>query len=390
MKFTKIALGLLGCCILFCGCTKNTDAVIKINDKVISKAEFYDDYKRIKNVQLKNAPKEIQKDTSYAALSIKNRFVNDVIVRELLAQEFEKRKLTASEEEIKANKEKIIAQVGSLERFNNILKENNISEERLNSDMANEVKIDKLYSELNKNKITDTDALKFYKEHKSDFERPERVKASHILIDTNEEPIKKAIVDADKEGKLSQSEIDKKVKEEVAKAQALAEEVRQKALKNPKNFAQLAKEYSQDKGSAQNGGDLGYIIKEQVVPEFGEMAFSQKVGTVSPLVKSQFGTHIIYVTDKAAAGVQPFGEVKADLKTYLERQQKYETIQKLIEGLKASAKIEYIDSSLNPANLEKEIEKALPKQLEFEQRANAPKSKLKILDKFDKKKEEQK
>ena len=388
MKFTKLALSLLCCTVLFCGCTKDNSAAIKVNDKIITKAEFYDDYKKIKKVQLANAPKEIQKDTSYTSLSIKNNQVKDAIARELLNQEFEKRKITASEEEIKEQTQKVINRIGSIEVFTNLMKENGITQERLNSDMANEVKVEKLYRALSKKKITDADAEKFYKENKESFERPERVQAFHILIKTRKEEHKLAIAAADKEGKLSQSQIDKKADEEVTKAKALVTEIRQKALNNPKNFSQLAKEYSQDIGSAQKGGDLGYVTKEQLVPAFGEALFKLKVGEISTPVETQFGTHIILAKDKVKAGIQPFSEVKAELKKFLENKDKYETMEKLMNGLKSSAKIEYIDESLNPKNLEKAMEEALPKQLDFEQKMYAPKSKTKILDKIKKQKEE--
>lgn len=359
MKFTKLALTLLSGAILFCGCTKDKSVAIKVNDRVITKAEFYDDYNKIKNLQIKYLPDDLKKDDSYVILSIKSKCVNDAIVNALLTDEFEKRKINASEEEIKARKDKIIAQLGSKEAFDKLIKENNITEEKLNSDMANEVKTEKLVNSLVKVKITDSDVQKFYKQNKSEFTTPERVLASHILFDTNIESIKRAIVAADKEAKLSQEEVDKKAKEDLAKIEALANEVRQKAVNNPKNFAKLAQEYSQDPGSAQNGGDLGYIVKDQVVPEFGNMAFSQKVGTISPLVKSQFGTHIIYVKDKTAKQTQTFASVKADIKEYLAKKEKFEAFNKFIKGLKDKATIEFVDTSLDPKNIEKKIQESL-------------------------------
>ena len=126
------------------------------------------------------------------------------------------------------------------------------------------------------------------------------------------------------------------------------------------------------------------VTKEQVVPEYSQAIFSTKVGTVCPLATSQFGTHIIYVKDKTKAGIQPFSIVKADLKRYLEMEQKQKTMQKLIEGLKSSAKIEYVDEKLNPENLKKEVDKALEKQIEAEMRAINPKTKSSFLDKFKK------
>lgn len=369
MKFTKIACTLLCSVALFCGCAKNSDVVLKINDKAITRAEFYNDFDKIKNSQLKNAPNELKKDDSYMVLSLKERYLNDVITRELLAQEFAKRKIEASEDEIKAKKQQVIAQIGSEEQFKKILKENNVSDERVNSDMANEVKLEKLINSLSGAKVTDAEIQKFYNENKAQFTMPERVQVSHILINVNPEDIKRQITDADKDAKLSTADIDTKVKEEVAKKESLAAELQKKAAKNPKEFAKLAKEFSDDKGSAPQGGDLGFVTRESVVPEFANAAFKQKVGTVSPLVKSQFGYHIILVKDKAAKGIQPLAKVKTDLSAYLAQQKKMVAMQNLINGLKDSAKIEFVDESLKPENLKKQIDEALPKQIEFEKKA---------------------
>ena len=90
MKFTKLALMFLCSVILFCGCTKNNDVVLKINDKEITHGEFYSDFNKIKESQFKNTPKEAVKDDSYMVLALKERYINDVIVRELLKQEFDK------------------------------------------------------------------------------------------------------------------------------------------------------------------------------------------------------------------------------------------------------------------------------------------------------------
>jgi len=386
-KCTKIALTILCSSILFCGCTKSSDVVLKINDEAVTRAEYYDDFNRIKNVQFKNAPKEYQKDTSYPVLALKEKYTEDVIIRKLLNQECQKRNIEATPEEIKAKKEQVIAQIGSEEQFKNILKQNNISNEKLNSDLASEVKTDKLVNSISGSEASDSEALSYYKKNKEQFNMPERVEASHILIDVNPENIKRKITDADKQASLSTMDIDKKVKEEVKRKEALAKEVQQKASKNPKDFAKLAKEYSEDEVSAKNGGSLGYITKDSVVKEFGDAAFSQKVGTVSPLVKSQFGYHIILVTDKSAKGIQSFDKVKNDIKAFLTQQKKFETMHNLISGLKASANIEYIDESLKPENIKKQLEEAFQAHLKMEQEKNTPKTKMKELNKLNKQEE---
>ena len=376
---TKLAITVLCSAVIFCGCAKDSDVVLKVNDKEITRAEFYGDFNKIKNAQFKNAPANIKKDTSYAVLSLKERYVNDVIMRSLLTQEFEKRNISVSENELKAKKDQIIAQVGSQEQLDKLLKENNITEDRLNEDMTSEIKIEKLLKSLKVSEATDADAQKFYNENKSRFATPERVLAYHILIDVNPENIKRKLADADKDASLTQEQLEQKVAAEVQRKEALAKEVAAKAQKNPKDFAKLAKQYSDDEASAQKGGELGYIGANDVVKEFSQAAFALKPNTVSGLVKSQFGYHIIYVKDKAKAGAQSFDTVKKDIKQYLSEQKKQEAAQKFFEGLKNGAKIEYVDESLKPENLKKQLDEALKKQVDAEKKKSGSQSKLKNL-----------
>ena len=214
MKFAKIMSLLLCTTVLFCGCIKDNRAAIKINDKVITRAEFYDDFNKMKDAQFKNLSKDLQAPDSYLVLSLKNKFVNDVIFRELLAQEFEKRKIEATQKEIDAKKAEIISQMGSEENLNKILKENAITPERLQKDLASEVKTIKLLDQLNVTKVSDKDAQKYYNNNKDKFNFPDRILVSHILIDTSAENIRRKVIDADKDAKLSNAQIDEKVKQE--------------------------------------------------------------------------------------------------------------------------------------------------------------------------------
>ena len=364
MKFTKIALTLACSMVLLCGCAKNSDVVLKINDKEITRAEFYGDLAKIKDIQLSGAPKELRKESSYASLALKDRFTNDVIVRTLLEEEFVKRKIEATDKEINAKKEEIIKKIGSKEEFEKRLKDSDISDERLKKDIANEVRVEKLVKQITGDvKVSDSDVEKFYKENKAQFTTPERVEVAHILFGTNKEDIKRAIVEQDKEGKLKSKDIEAKINEEITKKEALAKDIAQKLSKNPKQFAEFAKKYSDDTASAQKGGDVGFITKDSVVKEFGDVAFTQKVGTISPLVKTQFGLHLIYVKDRSAGGTQSLASIKNDLKEYLVQTKKAEVFQKYVEGLKNAAKIEYYDESLKPEVIRKKLEEALPKQL---------------------------
>jgi peptidyl-prolyl cis-trans isomerase C len=151
--------------------------------------------------------------------------------------------------------------------------------------------------------ITDEALHKLYDEATKQMAAEKEVHARHILVETEDE----------------------------AKA-VLAE------LKNGADFAELAKKKSKDPGAA-DGGDLGYFTKDQMVPEFAEIAFKLENGQISDPVKTQFGWHIIKVEDKRDRPVPEFDKVKPQLETYLSRRAQAE----LIGKLRADAKIERLD-----------------------------------------------
>ena len=123
-------------------------------------------------------------------------------------------------------------------------------------------------------------------------------------------------------------------------------------LKNGADFATLAKQKSKDPGAA-DGGDLGYFTKDQMVPEFAEVAFKLDKGQISDPVKTQFGWHIIKIEDKRVKPTPSFDEVKGQLQNYVARRAQAE----LVANLRKSATVERLDqpastpdpSALNPA-----------------------------------------
>ena len=125
--------------------------------------------------------------------------------------------------------------------------------------------------------------------------------------------------------------------------------------KNPENFEKIAQKESDDKASGERGGELGFFTKEAMVPEFSKAAFSMKPNTISDLVQSPYGYHIIKVTDRMEAGTTPFVKVKDEIKFYLETQKQIEVLKKLTDGLMKNAKIEYLNEDYNPKRVVKEV-----------------------------------
>src|ERR1700683_469520 len=136
--------------------------------------------------------------------------------------------------------------------------------------------------------VTDKDLRAYYDQHIDRFKVENRVHVEHILCKT-----------------LGKTDA------EVAEIKQKADDVLKKA-KSGANFEDLAKKYSEDT-TADKGGDLGWIVEGQTVPEFDHVAFSEPKGTISDLVKTQYGFHIIKVLDKEVAHTKTFEEVRSEI-----------------------------------------------------------------------------
>lgn len=155
----------------------------------------------------------------------------------------------------------------------------------------------------NATQVTPQDLQSYYNQHGDEFRVPEQVNVRHILVKTPP---------PGPDGKEDQKAVDA--------AKAKAEDLL-KQVKAGGNFADLAKKYSDDPGSAKNGGSLGWIGRGRTVPEFEKAAFSLPKGGTSDLVKSSYGFHIIHVDDKQDAHEKSIDEVKSQIEGTV-RQQK--------------------------------------------------------------------
>jgi peptidyl-prolyl cis-trans isomerase C len=182
----------------------------------------------------------------------------------------------------------------------------------------NKVLMEALLQDVGKTAQTDDAMHKVYDDAIKQMPPEEEVHARHILVPTEDEA--KAI---------------------------------QAQLKKGADFATLAKEKSKDPGAA-DGGDLGYFTKDQMVPEFSEVAFKLDKGQISDPVKTQFGWHIIKVEDKRTKPTPSYDDVKSQIETYVAHRAQAE----LVDKLRSAAKIERLDqppaaaadpSALNPA-----------------------------------------
>lgn len=363
MRGKKLLTTLAVSAVLFAGCgLKSGEAIIKVNNQNITQGQFDAEFdKQAGNGIAKALGIDVKDDkNSFLYMLIKDRVVNELIVKTLLNQEMQKRGIEVTNKDVDDAVKEIIDKVGSKEQLDALLKQNGISNSQFKKDLKEEVKMKKLAKELGSSSVSDAEAKKFYNDNISKFKHPDKVRASHILISVNPQEIEEVVKSDPNNKNIDETAVKAKVAAEVQAKEAKANQILAEAKKNPTQFAKLAKENSEDTATANKGGDLGFFAAKEMVPEFSKAAFSMKPNTISDKpVKTQFGYHIIMVTDRSAAGQDPFEKVKPSIKAYLENQKQIELIDKLTESLKKSAKIEYINTSYDPANIQKGVQESI-------------------------------
>jgi peptidyl-prolyl cis-trans isomerase D len=170
--------------------------------------------------------------------------------------------------------------------------------------------------------ISDADVQAYYNAHQDQYQVKDQVKVRHILI----------AVPSGSDAKTD------------AAAKAKAEDVL-KQIKAGGNFADLAKKNSDDPGSKDQGGELGWLDKGKTVPEFEKAAFSLPVGQTSDLIKTQFGYHILQVEEKKTAHLRPLAEVKPEIVPILEQQRVGAAEQSFASALASDAKKEGMEKA---------------------------------------------
>ena len=373
MRGKKLLAVLAVSAVMFAGCgLKSHEAIIKVNDKAITQAQFDQMMeKQAGSGMLAAMGVDVKKDkNSFIYLLLKDRIINELIVKSLLDEEIQKRGIKVTNKDVDEAIKTIIDKVGSKEQLDAILKENGISNSQFKDDLKEEVKMKKLAQQLGNSSVSDAEAKKFYNDNINKFKYPDKVRASHILISVNPVEITEIVKSDAKNKNLDEAGIKAKVNEEIKAREAKVNKLLAEAKKDPTQFAKLAKENSDDTASAVKGGDLGFFTAKEMVPEFSKAAFAMKPNTVSDKpVQTQFGYHIIMVTDRAAAGQTPYEKVKNDIKGYLENQKQIEMIDNLTESLKKNAKIEYVNQEFDPSYVKKEVKKTIDNSAELAKQA---------------------
>jgi peptidyl-prolyl cis-trans isomerase C len=253
------------------------------------------------------APQELEQALDIA--------LEKLLARELIFQQALAEGTLADEAQIAAEKQKILANFPSEEEFYATLAKGGISPESYHRMLRQDVTVN-LISAAKLETVpepAEEEILATYEQHPEQMVRPGRIRASHILIRTDD-------------------------KAEAA-AQQLLEELQQRA--GQEDFAGLARQYSQCP-SAPAGGDLGYFRRGDMVREFEQVAFSAPVGEVAGPVRTQFGLHLVKVLEKEADVALTLAESRPKITRFLRGQQGARLLQQWVASLREQATVEIL------------------------------------------------
>ena len=192
-----------------------------------------------------------------------------------------------------------------------------ISSDELRDSIRRSIAIEKLLLDQGVELPTDEEIKKFYDDNPDKFSKPEQVHVRHILL-----KVKPGA--GDKKWKSAKEKIDK---------------IHEKAKDEETDFAKLAKEKS-DGPSAKNGGDIGFIGKEQFDKNFTKVAFDLEKGEVSEPVKTRYGWHVIQLVERRDSEKVPFEKIKPKLAEQLKNQRIHKQLKSYIEKLREDSEIE--------------------------------------------------
>jgi peptidyl-prolyl cis-trans isomerase C len=233
--------------------------------------------------------------------------------------------MKATDAEVQAELQRITKTFKSDAEMNAALANQMMDRTALEKSLHQSLAVSKYVDENINKKITVTpeEVAKYYTGHPAEFQHPDIVRTSHILISAGENAEQDALAKQRAEALLAR-------------------------VKKGEDFAKLARENSTDE-SASRGGDVGFSSRDTLIPEYAEAAFSLPVGGVT-LIRTSLGYHIVKVTDKKKEGLSTLDEVKAQLTDFLKKEKARTDLTKLVNQLRDQAKIEILIPAGQPLN----------------------------------------
>ena len=264
--------------------------------------------------------------------SVVKDLIEKEVVRELVHQQGKKNNLKIDSELIEKELESLRKPYPSEEEFNKALSARSITLEDLKNSMAVDINARQLLNEHIKGKIdiSDADVKKYYEDNKPKFQRPESFRTRHILA---------ALFTPEELRTQSISELQKNREYFFIKAERKIDDII-KELKEGADFEELAKQKSDDEGSKDNGGDLGFIYKGVFDSAYDEAVSKLSPGETSGKIETRFGFHVAQLIEKHPSELAPFDEMEKAIQKYLFTEEAKKLVTAYVNSLKKQAQIE--------------------------------------------------
>lgn len=322
-------------------------AIATVNGRAIP-ASVYEMY-------LKNAREELRayegsEEGRRKIELLREGIVSELIDRELIRQEAERRNLRPEPERVAEEERRAVEQLGGEEKFAAYLAEHKLAREEFMETARSPLFAELLRRELGKDlKVSDEDVASYYESRRADaaFQLPERVTASHILVAARPNLIERQLRE---ERGLEGVELQSAVRAEVEARRARAEGLRLKlhkpvGLAGGPDFAALAREFSDDAGTRGAGGALGTFARGSHAKAFDDAAFALKAGEVSRVVQTDFGFHVIKVTAREPARSLTLEEAAPEIRRRLLAAREAETLAAWLKEARRAARIRVAESA---------------------------------------------
>jgi peptidyl-prolyl cis-trans isomerase C len=290
------------------------DVLARVNGEPVERWEFDNADKRLEARAGGSIPADRRDEILRGVL-------DQLVAYHLLAQEARARKFAAADQDVDARVAEIRKNFPDEAAFTQAIAAQGLTVDHLRAQTRSNLEVQKVIdAEVSaKVSVQDADVSTFYQQNLERFKQGESVHASHILIGVPQgaTPEQKAAAKAKAESALKQ-------------------------VRGGADFATVARAQSQDPGSAQNGGDLGFFPKGQMTPAFEEAAFKLKTGAVSNIVETPFGFHIIKSLGRRPPRTAPLDEVSGQIKEFLTQGQREQKLEQFIAQAKGKSKLEML------------------------------------------------
>ncbi len=234
--------------------------------------------------------------------------LDQMIEQRLILQQASRQGVPATDAQIDKALADIKANFPSEQEFNFALEQRGLTLADLRDRLRTNLTVQNLQAKVSNPTVSDAEIQKYYQEHRAEYDQPEQIHVRHILVDSE------------------------------AKARLVLAR-----LNRGEKFADIARAVSTDSGSKEQGGDLGWIRRGQLVPEFEKAAFALEPGQLSSVVKTQYGYHIIQLIERKAAQASTLDQVREQIRRQLLARKQETAFQAWLKQAKSQATIKRFD-----------------------------------------------